>query len=92
MAKKKRPIIFHSEFQDKAVRMALAQGKTIAGVAKELDIPVWKLRKWVSEAREKLERDSEVDDYIRLQNENKRLKEEVEILKKAAAYFAKSLQ
>lgn len=92
MAKKKRPIIFHSEFQDKAVRMALAQGKTIAGVSKELDIPVWKLRKWVSEAREKLERDSEVDDYIRLQNENKRLKEEIEILKKAAAYFAKSLQ
>lgn len=92
MAKKKRPIIFHSEFQDKAVRMALAQGKTIAGVAKELDIPVWKLRKWVSEAREKLERESELDDFIRLQNENKRLKEEVEILKKAAAYFAKSLQ
>jgi transposase len=91
MAKKKRPIIFHSEFQDKAVRMALAQGKTIAGVAKELDIPVWKLRKWVSEAREKLERDSDLDDYIRLQNENKRLKEEIEILKKAAAYFAKSL-
>ncbi len=92
MAKKKRPIIFHSEFQDKAVRMALSPEKTIAGVAKELDIPVWKLRKWVSEAREKLERDSEVDDYIRLQNENKRLKEEIEILKKAAAYFAKSLQ
>jgi transposase len=33
-----------------------------------------------------------VDELIRLQNENKRLKEENEILKKAAAYFAKALQ
>ena len=91
MARKKQAIIFHSEYQDKAVRLAQTPGKTIAGVAKELDIPEWKLRKWVGEAKQKLERGSEVDELIRLQNENKRLKEEVEILKKAAAYFAKSL-
>lgn len=91
MARKKRQVIFHSEYQDKAVRRATAPGNTIAGVAKELDIPVWKLRKWVAEAREKLERNSEVDEVIRLRNELKEAREEIEILKKAAAYFAKSL-
>lgn len=91
MARKKQQIIFHSDYQDKAVRLANTPGKTIAGVAKELDIPVWKLRKWVAEAKAKLERSSDVDELIRLQNELKRAKEEIEILKKAAAYFAKSL-
>ena len=90
MTKKKQPI-FHSEYQDKAVRMALTPGKTIIGVAKELGIPDWKLRKWVKEASDKLERSSDLDELIRLQREIARLKEENEILKKAAAYFAKTL-
>lgn len=91
MARKKQSIIFHSEYQERAVRLATTPGKTIAGVARELDVPEWKLRKWVAEAGKKLERGSEMDELTRLQNENKRLKEENEILKKAAAYFAKSL-
>jgi len=91
MARKKQPIIFHSEYQDKAVRLATTPGKTIAGVARELDIPEWKLRKWVSEAKEKLERSSDLDELIRKDAEIKRLKEENEILKKATAYFAKLL-
>ncbi len=91
MIRRKQTVIFHSEYQDKAVRLATTPGKTIAGVAKELDIPEWKLRKWVNEAKQKLERSSDVDELIRLQNELKRAKEEIEILKKAAAYFAKSL-
>jgi transposase len=90
MARKKQPI-FHSEYQEKAVRLATTPGKTIAGVARELDIPEWKLRKWVSEANKKLERSSDVDELIRLRKELAQAKEEIEILKKAAAYFAKSL-
>jgi len=88
---RKKQVIFHSEYQEQAIRMAMLPGKTIAGVAKELGIPSWKLRKWVQEAKEKLERSSDVDELIRLQNELKRVKEENEILKKAAAYFAKNL-
>jgi transposase len=91
MARKKSPIIFHSEYQDKAVRLAKTPGQTVAGVAKELDIPAWKLRKWVAESEKKLERSSEVDELIKKDNEIRRLKEEIEILKKAAAYFAKAL-
>lgn len=90
MPKKKQPQ-FHTEFQEKAVRLALLPGRSIAEVAIELGIPAWKLRTWVKESKEKLERRAEINDLIALQNENKRLKEENEILKKAAAYFAKTL-
>ena len=91
MTRKKQSVIFHSEYQDKAVRLATTPGKTIAGVAKELDIPEWKLRKWVTESRQKLERSSEMDELLKKDAEIKQLKEENEILKKAAAYFAKLL-
>jgi transposase len=91
MARKKQPVTYHSEYQEKAIRLATTPGKTVAGVAKELDIPDWKLRKWVQEANKKLERSSDVDELIRLQKELAQAKEEIEILKKAAAYFAKSL-
>ena len=89
---KKKPISQHTrDFQDNAVRLAKLPGKSIASVAIELGIPAWKLRTWVKESKQKLERSSEVTELIRLENENRRLKEELEILKKAAAYFAKSL-
>jgi transposase-like protein len=59
-------------------------------VALELKIPAWKLRTWIKNSEEKLERDSELTEIIRLENELKEAREEIEILKKAAAYFAKS--
>lgn len=91
MAKKKTPA-YTREFQEKAVLLSKAPGNSVASVALHLNIPAWKLRNWVQAANQKLERSSEVDELIRLQNEVKRLKEENEILKKAAAYFAKALQ
>lgn len=92
MTSKKKPMSTHTrEFKDNAVRLAKMPGKSIAGVAVQLGIPVWKLRNWVKESKEDLERSSEITELIKLQNEVKRLKEENEILKKAAAYFAKSL-
>ena len=89
---KKKPPVYTQEFQDRAVRLSKAPGNCVASVALELGIPAWKLRNWVQGQKKKLERGSEVNELIRLQNEMKRLKEENEILKKAAAYFAKALQ
>jgi len=89
---KKKPTEYTKEFRDRAVRLSRTPGRSLASVALELGIPAWKLRLWVKDSKQKLERSSEVDELIRLQNENRRLKEEVEILKKAAAYFAKNLQ
>lgn len=91
MTRKKNITAYTFEFRENAVRLSKMPGRTVASVAQELKIPAWKLRLWVKESKQKLERSSDMDDLVRLTNENKRLKEEIEILKKAAAYFAKSL-
>lgn len=92
MTRQKKPNEYTFEFQANAIRLSKMSGRTVASVAQELKIPAWKLRNWLKESKQKLERSSDMDDLVRLTNENKRLKEEIEILKKAAAYFAKSLQ
>jgi transposase len=89
---KKKPPIYTREFQEKAVQLCSAPGNSIASVALQLRIPAWKLRSWVLGAKQKLERGSEVSELIQLRNENKELREELEFLKKAAAYFAKTQQ
>lgn len=78
------------EFQQKAVKLASASGRSAAAVALELGVPVWRMRNWMRDAAEKEERSAEVNDLNNLRNENKRLKEDIEFLKKAAAYFAKN--
>jgi transposase len=80
------------EFQENAVRLATRPGNSVAATALLLKIPVWKLRQWIRERKDKLERSSEIDELISLRNELKQAKEEIEILKKAAAYFARTLQ
>lgn len=92
MAKKQRSTVYTKEFQENAVRLTKLPGRSLASVAIDLKIPAWKLRNWVQAEDKRLERSSEVSELIRLQNENKGLREEIEILKKAAAYFAKSLK
>lgn len=92
MTKKIKANEYSIEFKENAVRRTRMRGKTVASVAMELKIPAWKLRNWIGDAKDKLERSSDLDEMTRLHNEVARLKEENEILKKAAAYFAKSLQ
>lgn len=91
MTSKKKSIRYSKEFQDNAVRLCNLPGRTVASVAVELKIPAWRLHNWIRDSKKKLERSSDLDELVRLHNENKRLKEENEILKKAAAYFAKTL-
>lgn len=67
-------------------------GRSIAAVALELKIPAWKLRNWIRESKEQVEKGEDLQELNRLTNEVKRLREENEILKKAAAYFAKELR
>ena len=91
MTSKKKPATYTKEFQDNAVRLSKLPNRTVASVAQDLKIPAWKLRNWIKDSKEKLERSSDVDELIKRDNEIKRLKEENEILKKAAAYFAQTL-
>lgn len=92
MTRKKKSNEYTTEFQENAVRLSKLPGRSIASVAEELRIPAWRLRNWIQASKEKLERSSEVSELIRLRNELKRKDEEIEILKKAAAYFARGLQ
>lgn len=79
-------------FKMQAVDLVRTSNRSAASVAKQLNIPVWKLRDWMKAADEQSEKTVEQEELMRLRNENKQLKEDMEFLKKAAAYFAKNQQ
>ena len=85
------------EFKLEAVRLAAVGDRPKAQIARELGIRVNQLRKWRldfegggANGRAQASPTSE-DDLGRLRRENAKLKEENEILKKAAIYFAREL-
>ena len=90
---------FTAEFKREAVRLMRTSGKPAAVVAREVGIPRNRLYKWAQDAQthgEKAFRGSGrpkagIDELSVLKRENARLQQELEILKKAAAYFAKQL-
>ena len=86
---------FSPEFKAEAVELLINSGKPIAGIARDLGISDGTLGNWVKTAKKRgdvKERPLEIDERARLkelEEENRRLKMEREILKKAAAWFAK---
>ena len=94
-APKRRPRRqFDDEFKAQAVRLVLDEGKSVGSVARDLDLTETALRGWVKRARADRTRGktglttTERDELARLRKENRILREEREILKKAAAFFA----
>lgn len=92
---------YDETFKNEAIRLALGSEKTIAQTARDLGIKEAVLYSWISKAKkskvkissDEFQNASElVDELNRLRKENARLKEEREILKKAAAFFAKEEQ
>ena len=75
--------------------MVLEEGKTVGAVARELDLTASALGLWVQHARADRTKGrsglttQEREELARLRKENRVLREEREILKKAAAFFAK---
>ena len=93
---KKRPRrSFTDEFKAGAVRLVLDQGKTIPQVARDLDLTESSVRTWVERARADRTNgktgltSEERAELAKLRKENRELRMEREILKKAAAFFAK---
>jgi len=90
---------YHSpEFKSEAVRLVKSKVKPIAAIARDLGISDSLLHAWLRKDREAQERGISVEtlsveqsETVRLRRENLRLQEEVSILKKATAYFAKEV-
>ena len=87
---------YSREFKLEAVRRADESGKTVAEVARELDISVHHLYRWRNEAAEQGEKvfpghgkANSQDELVKLRRENTRLREERDILKKSLIFFAK---
>jgi transposase len=86
---------FSEEFKKGAVRLVLDEGRTIGGVARELDLTASSLAQWVKHTRADRTKGKtgltteEREELARLRKENRELRLEREILKKAAAFFAK---
>ena len=86
---------FTAEFKAEAVELLEESGRTLQAIAEELGVHPNQLRAWRNErlaagsadalARQK----AEAAELARLRRENKRLEQENEILKRAAAFFAR---
>jgi transposase len=86
------------EFKQEAVRLVREQGLTAAQVGRDLDVCKSVIRAWLRKAEEgslgglptaPSSPTSLEEEVRRLRKENSILREEREILKKAAAFFAK---
>ena len=82
------------EFRRRAVDLARQPGVSVARVAKELGISESGLRRWIAQddvdtGRKEGLSTAERDELTRLRRDNRRLEMEVEILKRASAYFAR---
>jgi transposase len=96
MGKKRKRRAFSAEFKAETVRLVRESGKSIGVIARELDLTETALRRWVRQAEIDAGRGpagalttSEREELGQLRRENKRLRMERDILKKATAFFAK---
>jgi transposase len=87
---------FTEEFKAGAIRLVLDEAKPVGAVARDLDLTESALRLWVERARADrgngkpgVLTTAERDELSRLRKENRQLRLEREILKNAAAFFAK---
>ena len=103
MPKTRKPRNTYSrEFKLEAVRLMTESDRPSSEVATELGIRRNQLYKWKEQLEKKGEasltsqrgrpRKENQSELSTLRQENDRLKEEIEILKKAAVYFAKELK
>ncbi len=91
MAQRRRPT-YMPEFKAEAVRLVRTSSDGLSKIARDLGISVSTLRVWTEATRPKPEvplTDDERTELRRLRRENRELRMEREILKKATAFFAK---
>jgi transposase len=88
---------YPAEFKERAVKLAVESEQPIAQTARDLGVNENTLHTWIGKYHRAVRQEKEVngehlyEELKRLRKENARLKEERDILKKAAAYFAQQL-
>jgi transposase len=87
---------YSKEFKEEAVALVREQGYSVPEAAKSLGIANNLLYRWKEQIESQLEGKSlsvdEREELNRLRKENKNLRMEKEILKKASAFFAKEMK
>ena len=92
MAKQKR---YEHSFKLQAARLVVEQGYSLNEAAQRLGVSTWSIRQWIKKFQASGDLPPagqavpEAEEMHRLRKELKQLRLENEILKKAAAYFAK---
>jgi transposase len=88
-----KPKIYPAEFKESAIRLAIDSKQPFAQTARELGITKSSLYNWVnkySKPKEVMRNEEHLyDELKRLKKELDRVTQERDLLKKAAAYFAK---
>ncbi len=84
---------FSAQFKAETVELIRSSGKTIGEVCRDLDLTETAVRRWVQQAEIDAGKrpgltTAERAELAELRRENRVLREEREILKKAAAFFA----
>jgi len=82
------------EFRQRAIELYRSSGKSMEVLAKELGISSTTLSNWVKQSRIDAGEQPGIasedrEEVVRLRRENRRLEMENEILKRAAAFFAR---
>ena len=86
---------YAKDFKLQAARLVTEQGYSYREAASRLGATAWSIRYWVKRYQQtgelppEAETQSQADDLKQLRSENAKLRMENDILKKAAAYFAK---
>ena len=91
MAQRRRPQ-YSPEFRAEAVKLVRTSSDSLSKIARDLGVTIGTLGRWVTATRPKPEvplTDDERTELRRLRRENRELRMERDILKKATAFFAK---
>ena len=91
MARSRSPR-YTSEFKAEAVRLVRSSSDSVTKIARDLGVTQQSLRNWVQAALPSVSpplTDDERSELRRLRRENRELRMERDILKKATAFFAK---
>ncbi len=87
---------YPKEFKEEAVALVVDQGYSVPEAAKSLGIATNMLYRWKQQFEEQQQgqtlAEDEREELKRLRKENKELRMEKEILKKASAFFAKEMK